>query len=110
VHDEPLRRNGRKGDPVTAAEDYWDDGDYDEYDPDGDDYYDDDREPDEPDWGYLEWQAEYDEHCDEKHGGAACDCKPSLRVRVTDRLQRRIAAWRWRFRGRRHQYTDDPPF
>ena len=77
----------------------------DDYDPD-DDWYDDDRdEPDEPDWGYEEWRASYEDHCMEAHGGRDCDCRPPLRERLGGMLTR----IRQRLR-RPRSYTDEPPF
>lgn len=48
------------------------------------------RDPDEPDWG----AEEHAEHCDEHHGGNACDCpRPP------------IEAW-----PDGPDYADEPPF
>jgi hypothetical protein len=82
----------------------------DDYD-DPDDYYDDDDTwygPDEADWEHARWLEEYGQHCDEKHGGGECTCKPPLRSRLRWRLAdlgRRV-----RSMVRRDHYYDQPPF
>jgi hypothetical protein len=85
------------------------DDDYDPYLDDPDDYYDDSPEPDEPDWGWEQERARYEEHCDERHPGTyVCDCRPSLSSRIASWLRekyRQLAEMR-----RRRHYTDEPPF
>ena len=69
-------------DAVTGLDDL-DDEDYDDDDPDD---WDDRLYPYIPDEGdYEQEQAyeEYWEHRDAKHGGGECDCRPSLRDRLT---------------------------
>lgn len=92
--------------------DDWDDLDDEPYyyydDPDD---YDDrpmppERDPEDAEWEREYW--EYQEHRDERHGGAECDCRPSLPTRLAwwfREKRRRVAG----LRHRRH-YTDEPPF
>lgn len=64
---------------MTDIDDYTDDLDdgY-EDDPDDWDYRDDDHpEHDPEDWEQAKAYAEYAEHCEAKHGGGECDCRPS---------------------------------
>jgi len=80
-----------------------------DYDYDPDDFYDYDRdEPDEPDWGYEEWRAGYEDHCIEAHGGDDCNCRAPL----ADRIRERFRSARARLRAvlRRSGYNDEPPF
>jgi hypothetical protein len=88
---------------VSAYQDY----DEDEYDPD--DFYDDlHYEPDEADYAYAKWRAEYEEHCEQAHGGNECDCRPPLGERVREcfrSARRRVTAVL-----RRDRYCDEPPF
>ena len=89
---------------------YADDLDDDGYDPD-DDWYDDRddwREPDPEDYEIARANEEYAEHCEQKHGGADCDCRAPLSQRISWRLREmRIFAIRL---GRGRRYTDEPPF
>lgn len=86
---------------------YQDEPDEDEYDPD--DFYDDDHyEPDEADYAYERMRADYDEHCDQAHGGNDCDCRAPLADRIRDRF--RSARRRVRAVLRRTRYSDEPPF
>lgn len=92
--------------PELTDEDY---DDYDQDDPD-DDWDDDDdyREPDPEDYEIAKAYEEYAEHCEEKHGGGECDCRPPLRARLAASLRRagrRITVWR-----RSRRYSDEPPF
>ena len=85
---------------------YQDEEDYD-YDPD--DFYDDlHYEPDEADWEFAKWRAEYDEHCDQAHDGDDCDCRPPLGERVRERF--RSARRRTVAVLHRSRYYDEPPF
>ena len=85
---------------------YQDEEDFD-YDPD--DFYDDSRyEPDEADYAYERMRAEYDEHCDQAHGGDDCDCRAPLADRIRERFhsaRRRVSAVL-----RHGRYSDEPPF
>jgi hypothetical protein len=66
---------------MTDVDD-WDDQD--EADED-DGWYDDDddyREPDPEDSEIARAYGEYAEHCEQVHGGAHCDCRPSLPERL----------------------------
>ena len=67
------------------------DEDYDE--PDGDWYARDDREPDPEDAEIAKEYYELEQHCEEKHGGGECTCRPSplalwWQWNVTHRLHR----------------------
>jgi hypothetical protein len=85
---------------------YQDEEDYD-YDPD--DFYDDlHYEPDEADYEYQRWRAEYDEHCEQAHGGDDCDCRAPLGERIRERF--RSARARVRAVLRRSRYSGEPPF
>lgn len=88
----------------------WDDDEDDpddDYDPD--DWYGDDDEPDEPDWGYEEWRARYEDHCVQVHGGRECDCKPTLRERLTQGAGN-FRRWMRNLRRHLHHEWDEPPF
>src|SRR6266566_2922664 len=64
--------------------------DDDDYDDDGDwrDYDDDDREPDPEDAEIARSYAEHYEHCERKHGGGECDCRPPLWLSLKEKAQR----------------------
>jgi hypothetical protein len=102
------------------------DDDADDYEPDYDDWDDrddDSYEPDPSDYEEQRAQEEYAEHCDERHGGGECDCRPPWHHRLRCRLGR-LLPWRgdpwrlplrdrirYRLRRSRHQpYDDEPPF
>jgi hypothetical protein len=88
--------------------DAYQDYDEDEYDPD--DFCDDlHYEPDEGGCEYA-WRAEsdYEEHCEQAHGGNDCDCRAPLGERIRERFRsarRRVIA-----ALRRDRYYDMPPF
>jgi len=94
---------------VTDISDHWDPYDDEPYpDDDPDDWYDgrdEDPEPDEADYEYDAWRAALEEHCEQVHGGADCDCRPPLRERLRDAWQRARRLLR-----RRPRYSDEPPF
>ena len=85
---------------------YQDEEDYD-YDPD--DFYDDlHYEPDEADYAYEKWRAEYEEHCEQAHGGDDCDCRAPLAERIRERFRSARACVRAALH--RSRYSDEPPF
>jgi hypothetical protein len=84
-----------------------DDYDEDEYDPD--DFYDDGHwEPDEADYAYEKWRYDYEEHCEQAHGGNDCDCRAPLGERIRECF--RSARRRVRAVLHRTRYSDEPPF
>jgi hypothetical protein len=86
--------------------DWGDDDTEDRYD-DEDGYREvDDWEPDPEDAEIARSYEEYYEHCDAKHGGGQCDCRPGLVERSKWAVVQRFRDWRWR----RHGYSDEPPF
>jgi len=92
---------------VTGTGEGWEIDDYDDLDDDGDwrDYDDDGYEPDPEDAEIARADAEYWEHCDERHGGGHCTCRPPLRDRLRGAWQRARRLLR-----RRPRYADEPPF
>jgi hypothetical protein len=91
---------------VSAYQDEDEDYDYD-YDPD--DFYDDQHyEPDEADYAYERMLAEEEEHCEQAHGGADCDCRAPLADRIREGF--REARRRVRAILHRSRYSDEPPF
>lgn len=95
-------------DDDDVADDWGDDG----YpDPDHDDY------PDGDDYELAQSYYELAEHCERKHGGGECHCKPSLLARL--RWWLADARRDWRFSSVRRwidvrlnpdRYDDMPPF
>jgi hypothetical protein len=70
------------------------------YEPDDDWYDDDDRddcpEPDGEDYEIARSYAEHYEHCERKHGGGECHCRPSPLLLAYSAVTRRLAAiWWW---------------
>lgn len=55
------------------------------YEPDPDDYDQDDREDDPEDADVARDYAEHWEHREQAHGGGECDCGPTLRQRLAQR-------------------------
>jgi hypothetical protein len=100
---------------MTAVDD-WDE-DYDPYD--AHNYFDDDDDYRDPDpWDYDDYEvakawAEYEEHCERKHDGWECDCRTSLRTRLSRRARCWLNDLRYRVRSRRvmrRMRDDELPF
>jgi hypothetical protein len=66
---------------MTDVDDYWEPGD--------------DRGPREPDWEAIE----YAEHCEEVHGGEACDCPRPSREETDAEWEEREREHRAAFHG-----------
>jgi hypothetical protein len=85
---------------MTDIDDYEDDT----YDP-GDDWYDDERdgivdyEPDGEDYEIARSYAEHYEHCERRHGGGECNCRPSLLLLAYGAVARKLQSAWWQARS-----------
>jgi hypothetical protein len=99
-------------DAMTDTDDYADDLD-DGYEPDPDDFWDDrdeQYEPDPEDAEFARAYAEHLEHCETRHGGGDCDCRPSRLAMALVRLRDAASDTAWRLRGAWFSLLRSPHF